>query len=178
MTAHDVPDVEPSLLESGSLGQSQPAQLGSPQPMGGPAPPQALDPTVAFVRVSIDLPASLAVALRHRAGPALDTAECAALIVQLYADAPLEPGSARRVLTSAQHARICESLGFSPQTLEELVSAVEGLTSISFGGVRIKLTAEEVEIINARNAIDAPPKEFAAEIFRGMFEAWRNGQIG
>lgn len=128
------------------------------------------------IRVGVDLPASVAVTLKHRTNGALDIGETASLLIQLYKDAPLAPGVV--ILTSDQHARICGALGFSPQDVDSMVGGIEELVRISLGNVRIKLTAEEVGIVNARNASGLSNKEWAEQIFRVMFEAWINGIIG
>lgn len=128
------------------------------------------------IRIGVDLPASTAVTLKHRTNGVLDIAETISLIAQLYKDAPLAPGVV--ILTQEQHARICNALGFSPQDTESMIGGVEELVRISFGGVRIKMSAEEVGIVNARNASGLPNKEWAEQIFRTMFEAWINGVIG
>lgn len=135
--------------------------------------PVDAEPTI---RVSFDVPASLAVDLKHRTNGKLDIAETCALIVQLYFDAPLEPGVV--TLTRRQHGLICEALGSSPQSTDQLVSAIADLAKISFAGVKLTLTAEEIGIVHARNATGLPNKEFAEQILRTMFDAWRNGQIG
>lgn len=139
------------------------AQLASPDPE-------------TTIRIGVDLPASVAVTLKHRTNGALDIAETISLIAQLYKDAPLSPGIT--VLTSDQHARICNALGFSPQDTESMIGGIEELVRISFGGVRIKMSAEEVGIVNARNATGLSNREWAEQIFRTMFEAWINGVIG
>jgi hypothetical protein len=135
-----------------------------------------LEPDSPVIRIGVDLPASVAVALKHRTNGALDIAETISLIAQLYKDAPLSPGVT--VLTSDQHARICGALGFSPQDTESMIGGIEELVRISFGGVRIKMSAEEVGIVNARNASGLSNREWAEQIFRTMFEAWINGVIG
>lgn len=128
-----------------------------------------------LIDVRVQVPAHVAVALKHRTNGALDVAETISLLVQLYANAPLSPQPI--VLTREQHGELAAILGYTPQTVEQLIGGVRELASISFGGVRIKLTSEEVELINARNATELPPKDFAQEIFREMFEAWKNGRI-
>lgn len=137
----------------------------------GPAPADE-----STLRIGVDLPASVAVALKHRTNGALDIGETASLLIQLYKDAPLAPGVV--ILTSEQHARICAALGFSPQDTESMIGGIEELVRISFGGVRLKLSAEEVGIVNARNASGLSNREWAEQIFRTMFEAWLNGVIG
>lgn len=127
------------------------------------------------IDVLVSIPTDIAVALKHATVGKLDIAAAASMVLQLYATAPLDRGSI--TLSSDQHARICAALGFSPQTVDQLVAGVEELVRISVGGVRIKLTAEEVGIMNARNATGLPPAEFATQELRKMFEAWRNGRI-
>lgn len=133
-------------------------------------------PEVAEIDIMVSIPTETAVALKHATGGKLDIASAASMVLQLYATAPLDRSA--KTLTSAQHAAICEALGCSPQTNDELVGAIVELTRISFGGLRVKFTAEEIGIINARNATGLPPKEWAEYILRVMFEAWRNGVIG
>lgn len=128
------------------------------------------------IDITVSIPTDTAVALKHATGGRLDIASAASLVLQLYATAPLDRSA--KTLTSTQHARICEALGFSPQTVDELVSGIEELTRISFGGLRVKFTAEEIGIINARNATGLSPREWAEHIVRLGFEAWRNGVIG
>src|SRR5687767_2919629 len=89
------------------------------------------------IRVAVEIPASTAVALKHRAG-SLDIADTISLLVQLYATAPIQ----RRppvVLDEASHARICEVLGFTPQSIDQLVGAICELASFGFGGVKLRL---------------------------------------
>ena len=129
----------------------------------------------ATIIVNVELPISTAVALKHRTGGKLDVAETLALIAALYHDAPLERDPV--VLTHDQHGRICEALGQSPQSLDDLVSAIETLTSFSFGGVRLKLTGEDINLLNSRNASELSPREYAELVLKQMFEAWRDGRI-
>lgn len=145
-----------------------------PKP-GGPAAPDSDSDAPDTIDIRVTLPVQLVVDLKHRTGGRLDVAETVALIVQLYAAAPLSRGGV--TLTVEQHAKVCETLGFTPRTVDELVGAIESLVAVSFGGVRVKFTAEEVELINARNATDMAPKEWAASIMRAGFEAWRDGRI-
>lgn len=133
------------------------------------------NPAPAEIDVMVSIPTETAIALKHATASKLDIAAAASLVLQLYASAPLDRGSV--TLSTDQHARICAALGFSPQTVDQLVSGVEELVRISFGGVRIKLTAEDVAIMHARNATGLPAAEFATQELRRMFEAWRNGQI-
>lgn len=137
----------------------------------------ATDPAEPTIDVRVTLPATTAVALKHRTSGVLDVAETLSFIAQLYAESPMEPGAGARVLTREQFNSIAEALGFTPQTIAELVAGVCDLGAISFGGVRLKFTAEEVAVINARNATELPAKEWAALILRQMFEAWRDGRI-
>lgn len=129
-----------------------------------------------YLAVRIDIPAHTAAALRYRA-PKLTLDESASMVVQLYADAPLDRGT--HTLTSDEWARMATALGFSPQTCEQLVAAIEGMNAISVGGVRLKLTAEDVAILNARNALGLSAKEFLSYLWTEvMFPAWKNGVIG
>lgn len=128
------------------------------------------------IRITVEVPASTAVALKHRTGGALDVAETISLLLQLYADAPIQ----RRppvVLDEAAHARICEVLGFTPQSTEQLVGAICELASFGFGGVKLRLTKDEIDVLVARNSLGVPTKEWAEQIFRVMFDAWRYGRI-
>lgn len=138
-------------------------------------PAEATAADLAVIDVMVSIPSSTAIALKHSTGGKLDIAAAASLVLQLYAAAPLDRGAV--TLSTDQHARICTALGFSPQTVDQLVGGVEELVRISFGGVRIKLTAEEVGIMNARNATGLSPREFAEQELRRMFEAWRDGRI-
>lgn len=129
------------------------------------------------IDISVTIPLTTAVALKHRGSGALTINEIASMLVQLYADAPLEPTAGARALTKDQFDRIAEALGSTPQTTEQLAVAVTDLCSMSFAGVRLKLTSEEIDIITSRNASGLPAREWAAIIFRQMFEAWRDGRI-
>lgn len=132
--------------------------------------------SIGSIDVLVSIPTATAVALKHSTDGKLDIAGAASMVLQLYASAPLD--RAAITLTSDQHARICAALGFSPQTTDAMVAGIEELVRISFGGVRIKLTAEEVGIMNARNATGLPAREYAEQIMRTMLDAWINGQIG
>jgi hypothetical protein len=131
---------------------------------------------VPTIRLTVELPVDVIVALKDRTSGKLDSAETLALVAQLYCRAPLERRAV--VLTESQHARVCSTLGFTPRTNDELVGAIESLTAISFGGVRVQFTAEDVELMNARNASEMAPKEFAKHVVMLGFEAWKNGTIG
>lgn len=128
------------------------------------------------VDVMVSIPTDTAVALKHATGGRLDIAAAASLVLQLYSTAPLDRSA--KTLTSAQHAQICEALGVSPQTTDELVGAIVELTRISFGGLRVKFTAEQVATINGRNVMGLPAKQYAQELIESWYEAWRNGVIG
>jgi hypothetical protein len=130
------------------------------------------EPTLPF---TIYLPVSVAAVLKVRTDGVLDVAETAALIAQLYANAPLERGAV--VLSREAHGRICEALGQSPQTVDALIEAIDATVTFSIAGVKMKWNAQEVEILMARNANDLPPKEWAAEVFESMKRAWIDGRI-
>lgn len=130
----------------------------------------------ATIDVTVSIPTDTAVALKHATGGKLDIAAAASLVLQLYSTAPLDRSA--KTLTSTQHAAICEALGVSPQTTDELVGAIVELTRISFGGLRVKFTAEQVATINGRNVMGLPAKQYAQELIESWYEAWRNGVIG
>jgi hypothetical protein len=131
---------------------------------------------LATIDVMVSIPALTALDLKHATGGRLDVAAAASLVLQLYATAPLDRSA--KTLTSTQHAQICEALGMSPQSTDELVGAIVELTRISFGGLRVKFTAEQIATINGRNVMGLPPKQYAQELIDGWYEAWRNGVIG
>ncbi len=124
----------------------------------------------------VSIPALVALDLKHATGGKLDIAAAASLVLQLYSAAPLDRSA--KTLTSQQFATICEALGMSPQTTDELVGAIVELTRISFGGLRVKFTAEQIASINGRNVMGLPPKQYAQELIEGWYKAWRDGVIG
>lgn len=125
---------------------------------------------------SLSLPVATVLALKRATAGRLDAASAAALVLQLYASAPLDQRAV--VLTSGEFGRLSAALGFSPQTNDELIGGVEQLTRISFGGVHVKFTAEDVALVNARNASGLSPRDFAQHIVQLGFDAWKNGVIG
>lgn len=138
-------------------------------------PPPGSDPAEPYIDIRVSIPARTAVELKHRTGGALDVAETLSLLAQLYSSAPLDRKPT--IFTSAQHGRICEALGQSPQSTEELVSAIENCVSFGFAGARMRWNAEELEILKARNVAELPLREFAEQVFAQMKEAWLNGRI-
>lgn len=139
-------------------------------------PPAGTSASEPYLDVRVSVPASTALSLRRHTRNKLSLDEAASLVVQLYADAPLDRKA--RVITTEQFAHICETLGFSPQTMDEMVAGIRELARITVGGVRLPLTAEDIAIMHARNATGLSPKEFLEMIWKVMFEAWKNGQIG
>jgi len=133
------------------------------------------DSELATIDVMVSIPALTAFDLKHAANGKLDVAAAASMVLQLYATAPLDRSAV--TLMTEQHGRVCAYLGRSPQNTEELVAGIEESLRISLAGVKVKLTAEEVGIMNARNATGLTVKEYAAQVFREMFDAWRDGRI-
>jgi hypothetical protein len=130
-----------------------------------------------YIDVRVSIPARIAAALRHRTDGRLTLDEAASMVLQLYADAPLATGS--HTLTSDQWAALATILDFSPQTADQLVAAVGEMSRVSVGGVRLQLTAEDISIMNARNALGLSPKEYLKHLWTEvMFPAWKNGVIG
>ena len=137
--------------------------------------PEGTDATEPYLDIRVSIPARCAATLKHATHSRLSLDEAASMVLQLYADAPLERGS--RTLTAAQCAEIATCLGFSPQSADQMVAAIRELVRISIGGVRLDLSKEDIDIMHARNVLGLPPKEYAKQIWREMFEAWRNGRI-
>lgn len=134
------------------------------------------DPTAEqTLPLTINVPVSVAVALKGRTNGALDIAETAAMIVQLYCAAPLERMA--RTLSESDYARLCEALGRSPQTNAELIDAVESCVTFSLAGVRMRWNAEEVAVLMSRNAAELSPQEWAEQVFGEMKAAWIQGRI-
>jgi len=129
---------------------------------------------VPSVRVAVEVPADLAAQLGAR--HSLPLSDVITRVFLAYANAPVDPRGTI-TLTREQFGQICECLSKSPQSGDELVAEIEKLVSISIGGVRIKLTQWQLDVLNGRNATGLPAREWAKVVFDEMFDAWVNGKI-